>query len=313
VRHLLDRRLLFFGGKGGVGKTTCASAVALASSRLGRRVLLVSTDPAHSTSDVFGRALGSSEREIEPGLWGLEVDSDAEAGRYLGDVRDRIERMFSPAVVKAALRQIELAATMPGVADVALFDRLSDIILAQRSAFDLIIFDTAPTGHTLRLLRMPEAMSTWIDALTDRRRAALADATPRDPEAAGGEAPPDPILTALERRGRRLREVGDVLRDRRLAAFVLVLVAERLPIEETARAVDALDSAGLHVDALIVNRVLPDELEGEFYRGRLAQERSYRDEIDRRFTRIPRVTVRQFSSDVRSLSDLAEVGRQILA
>jgi arsenite-transporting ATPase len=312
VRHLLERRLVFFGGKGGVGKTTCAAAAALAASRQSRRVLLVSTDPAHSTSDVFGRPLGPAEREVAPGLWGLEVDSEAAAGRYLDDVRRRIETMFSPSVVKAALRQIELAASMPGVADVALFERLSDIVLTRRAAFDLIVFDTAPTGHTLRLLRMPEAMSAWIEALASRRRAALADAAPLDREHTGTGAAADPILATLDRRGRMLRDVRDVLRDAAVSAFVLVLVPERLPIEETARAVEALEAAGLRADGLVVNRVLPERLEGEFYRARFAQERSYRDEIDRRFARLPRALVRQLPSDVRGLDDLVEVARQLL-
>ena len=80
---LLKKRILFFGGKGGVGKTTCASAVALAASRAGKRVLLVSTDPAHSTSDIFETPFGADEREICPGLTGLEIDASLEARRYI--------------------------------------------------------------------------------------------------------------------------------------------------------------------------------------------------------------------------------------
>jgi arsenite-transporting ATPase len=313
MRYLLDRRVLFVGGKGGVGKTTCASAVALAASRAGRRVLLVSTDPAHSTSDMFERPFGQDEREVQPGLWGLEVNADREVVRYLEEVKGRIDRLFSPAVVRAALRQIELAASMPGVADVALFDRLSGIILERRDAFDLVIVDTAPTGHTLRLLQMPELMGIWIDALTERRRAALADAADRVMgDAAGGESGGDPILSALEQRGRTLANVRAVLADERIAGFVFVVIAERLAIEETARAIEALDVSGLPIAGLVVNRVLPDGLEGDFYRARLAQERVYRAEIDRRFAHIPRVTVRQFPSDVHGLADLGEVGRAIL-
>src|SRR6187402_883566 len=123
MRHLSDRRILFFGGKGGVGKTTCASAVALAASRRGKRVLLVSTDPAHSTSDIFGTPFAADEREIHPGLYGLEVDANLEARRYIDNAKAGIARMFSPAVAKEAGRQIELASSMPGVEEVALFDR----------------------------------------------------------------------------------------------------------------------------------------------------------------------------------------------
>lgn len=127
LNRLLDRQVVFFGGKGGVGKTTCSAAFALAASRLGRRVLLVSTDPAHSTSDIFERQIGTKETELQSGLSALEIDGKNEASRYIADVRRDIERMFSPSVVRQAHRQIEVAAASPGLVDVALLDRLIDL------------------------------------------------------------------------------------------------------------------------------------------------------------------------------------------
>src|SRR5262245_34579149 len=126
MRSLLKKRILFFGGKGGVGKTTCASAMALAAAKERKRVLLVSTDPAHSTSDIFERPFSREEKEIYPCLTGIELDSDFEARRYVDQVKGQIARLFSPTIVKEAERQIELAATMPGVEDVALFDRMGE-------------------------------------------------------------------------------------------------------------------------------------------------------------------------------------------
>src|ERR1700704_2871526 len=128
---LLDREVVFFGGKGGVGKTTCSSAFALAASRRGRRVTLVSTDPAHSTSDIFETRIGPEAREIEPRLFALEIDADHEASRYVRDVKRDIERMFTPAVIRQAHRQIDMAAASPGLAEVALLDRMIDLIVAR--------------------------------------------------------------------------------------------------------------------------------------------------------------------------------------
>ena len=96
LRPLLDQQVLFFAGKGGVGKTTCSAAFSMAASRLGRRTLLVSTDPAHSTSDIFEQPIGPAGREVMPGLSAVEVDAEAEAARYVADVKRDIERMFSP-------------------------------------------------------------------------------------------------------------------------------------------------------------------------------------------------------------------------
>jgi arsenite/tail-anchored protein-transporting ATPase len=313
ARRLLDKRILFFGGKGGVGKTTCAAAVALAASRQGRRVLLVSTDPAHSTSDIFEHQFTRDEREILPNLFGLEIDAEFEARRYVDEVKEQVAKMFSPAIVGAASRQIDLAAAMPGVGDVALFDRLTTIVAARNSAYDLVVFDTAPTGHTVRLLQMPEMLRTWIDALTaQRRRAVERGADARSDDDGGGEEEPDPIVAALERRRRRLEEVRARLVEHRDTSFVLVLIPERLPIEETSRAAGALAEAGIEIGAIVVNRVLPEGLGGEFYAARRRQEEIYRREIDHRFKAMDRIVIAQLESDVYGLNRLERISAQIL-
>ncbi len=312
VRHLFDRRVLFLGGKGGVGKTTCAAALALGAARAGRRVLLVSTDPAHSTSDVFERPFGREEREIAPSLAGLEIDAAFEARRYLDEVKSQVATMFSPDVVREAMRQMDLVAGMPGLADVALFDRMADLVLDRSNAYDLTIFDTAPTGHTLRLLQMPDAMAAWVQALSDRRRQALeagGASAARDSSAADA----DPILRSLARRRAKLAGVRDVITRYETTAFVLVLVPERLPIEESARAVHDLEHAHLHVAALIVNRVLPENLAGEYYAARKAQERVYLEEIDRRFRGMPTRTVPLLESDVHGVAALERVTSYLVA
>lgn len=307
---LLERQVVFFGGKGGVGKTTSSSAFALAASRLGRRVLLVSTDPAHSTSDIFERPIGGAERELFPRLRAIEIDAAAESARYVAGVKEEIGRMFSPAVIRQAHRQIDMAAASPGLAEVALLDRMIDLIVGRAAAYDLIVFDTAPTGHTLQLLRMPEAMTTWIQALVRHRKALLEiDAGGEGPQAGGLE---DPVLASLERRHDRLQALHERIVDRGRTSFVLVTIPERLAIEETARAWELLRDAGLDIGAVIVNRVLPEGLDGEFYRSRKAQERTYLEEIAVRFARAHQVAVRQLPRDVYGLEPLERVADQLM-
>ncbi|HVC20105.1 MAG TPA: ArsA family ATPase [Vicinamibacterales bacterium] len=301
MKGLLDRKVLFFGGKGGVGKTTCASATALEASRRGKRVLLVSTDPAHSTSDIFEQPFTAEEREIQPGLWGLEIDAAFEARRYIDQVKKQIGELFSPVILKEAAKQIELAATMPGVEEVALFDRMSELIVDRDDEYDLVVFDTAPTGHTLRLLQMPELMTSWMRALSKTRRAMLNE-----------DAGSDPVLAALERRRERLQVVRARLMRAKVAAFVLVLIAERLPIEETARAIETLAGSDVHVLGLVVNRVLPDHLDGAFYTARRRQEQVYLDEIDRRFEALTRQRIPQFETDIHGLGQLEAVSRELV-
>jgi arsenite-transporting ATPase len=311
---LLDRSVVFFGGKGGVGKTTCSSAFALAASRAGKRALLVSTDPAHSTADIFEQRIGPAERGVAPNLSAIEIDADQESARYVADVKRDIARMFSPAVIRQAHKQIDMAAASPGLAEVALLDRMIDLIVAREQAHDIIVFDTAPTGHTLQLLRMPEAMTTWIRALVKHRRALLDIDLGRD-EPGGARtddaAGADPVLAALERRHARLTALRQRVTDRARTAFVLVTIPERLAIEETARAADLLSETGVALGGLIVNRVLPDGLAGDFYVARKAQERTYLDEIDRRFQALRRLRVRQLARDVYGLDALTAVCAQL--
>ena len=304
MQGLLDREVLFFGGKGGVGKTTCAAAMALAASRAGRKVLLVSTDPAHSTSDIFERPIGADPTELLPNLWGLEIDAATESARYVREVKDRVRDLFGHAILKEAYKQIDLAASMPGAEEVALFDRMGGLIRGEDTRFNLVIFDTAPTGHTLRLVKMPELMDAWIRALTRSRRAMLG---------VEGDDKEDPILLSLKDRFERLQGLRARLMSGRTSAFVLVLIPERLPIEETARALTQLDETGVKVGGLVVNRVLPRETTDPFLAARREQEQVYLDEIATRFASRPRVYLPQFRRDVYGLASLGPVADALAA
>jgi arsenite-transporting ATPase len=303
MRSLLEKKVLFFGGKGGVGKTTCASATALAASHAGKRVLLVSTDPAHSTSDIFEREIGPEPIELLPNLWGLEIDGAIESRRYVANVKEQIKGLFGDHILKEANKQIDLAASMPGAEEMALFDRIGGLIRGEDTRFDLIIFDTAPTGHTLRLIRMPELMEAWIRALSRSRQAMLG--IEQDDKT-------DPVLVSLSGRLEGLREFRARLLSPRISAFILVLVAERLPIEETTRAIEQLTEAGVSIGGLVVNRVLPASSPDPFLQSRHAQEVIYLDEIERRFAKLSRVRVPQLPSDVHGIKTLESIASTLI-
>jgi len=199
---------------------------------------------------------------------------------------------------------------MPGVEEVALFDRIGDLIIDCFDAYDLLIFDTAPTGHTLRLLRMPELVTTWITALSKRRRALLAlnkdiDQVRLEPEAINPDD--DPILKTLEARREKLEQVRARLMQHNFTGFVLVVIPERLPIEETARAAELLRESNVNVCGVVVNRLLPAEAEGDFYRARRQQEQIYVEEIRRRFSAYPMAWISQLPTDVYGLENLERV------
>ncbi len=218
----MSRRIQFFSGKGGVGKTSIAAARAVQLSG-SSKVLLVSIDPAHNLSDLFQAEIGSEITSINNNLYLLELDAEQEAHRYLEEVKDNLSDKVRPELVKEVHRHIDSARYSPGANESALFDRITRLILEESEDYDYVIFDTAPTGHTLRLMTLPELMGLWVDGLIGRRKAV--DDTPqwvRD----GREE--DPVLEKLNERKARFSRVREYIQDGEYISFWFVAIPERL-------------------------------------------------------------------------------------
>jgi len=312
---LLSRRLLFFGGKGGVGKTTLASATALALADRRLRTLLVSTDPAHSTSDILGADLGPDPRPVVADCWAMELDPEREADRYIADVKGRIAESVAPRLVAEVERQIDIARASPGAIEAALFERFTRILEEEGREYDRVVFDTAPTGQTLQLLSLPEQMSAWITGLIGRRRKLTAAGRMwRNVAGAAAEdaaSDDDPVLQALEDRRARFLRARGVLVDAEQTAFVFVVLPERLPIWETARAARALGKHGIPVAGILVNQVLPDDLSGDFVDRRKAREAKYLAKIEEDLGDWPLWRVPMQEEDPVGTDSLRELGYSI--
>ena len=297
-------RLTFFGGKGGVGKTTCASGFSQALAERGQRVLLISTDPAHSLGDLWEQALSAQPAPVSEGVDALELDPEAALRRYMEEVRSNLADLASPEVREAAMRQADLAASSPGAEESALMDELVRLTLENSSRYDQLVFDTAPTGHTLQLLQLPEAMRGWTDALLSRRREAVdTGAAMRGVDA----APEDRAAGLLKARRDRYATMRDMLLDPNRSRFVPVLNPDRLSREETLRMVRTLGEVGMRVDALVVNRVLPDSADGDFVARRRAAEREHLKAIRRDFPALALVQVPLAADDVNREQGLAAI------
>ncbi|MBY5930700.1 ArsA family ATPase [Halomonas sp. DP8Y7-3] len=321
MKDLLNRRRLWVGGKGGVGKTSIAAALAVLAARRGKRVLVASTDPAHSLGDVFASELDDTPRRLLPGLDAMEIDPEREVEAHLSRVTAQMRRYAAPAMMDELERQMRLSRQSPGTQEAALLERLSRLMVDDDLPYDLVLFDTAPTGHTLRLLSLPEAMAAWTDGLlahsrkSERLGKVLAHLTPgsrRDLaspfEEEGGDANHDPrtrdIAETLLARRRLFHQARRRIQDPEHNGFLFVLTPERLPILETARAVSSLEDAAIPVAATLVNRVLPEEADGAFLASRRAQEQSYLSRIDETFAHLPRPRVPWLPTDIQGVDAL---------
>jgi arsenite-transporting ATPase len=259
-RHWLDAiapaalQILFFGGKGGVGKTTCAAAVALALAgrRPAARILLISTDPAHSVADVLEVPLGDDERSVPagpPNLRARELDAERAFAAWREQHGDQAEEAVGVFTQDRGAQEAGgigelLDLTPPGIDELIAVSSLLDAVFGAEGgepAFDLVVVDTAPTGHALRLLEMPDLALAWDHYLLSlllkyREAVGLGDL------AAG--------LVALSRNLKRFQEL---LRDPARCRFVAVTRAAELPRRETARLLRALKGLGIAVPAVVFN------------------------------------------------------------
>ena len=231
---------VFFGGKGGVGKTTVSSAYAYKCAAAGLDTLVVSTDPAHSTSDVFDQQFTDDPSPVSgiDNLHAMEIDPDDEVERHLMETKRAMGDQVSPAMVNEIDRQLEMAHQTPGAYEAALFDRFVSVM--RDNDYDRVVFDTSPTGGTLRLLSLPDFLQGWIDRLLHKRRKSI---DLYEKAAIGNNEPRrmmegDPIIARLQERKELFEFAGDALRDR--AAFFLVVNPDELSVKETSRAVDEL-------------------------------------------------------------------------
>lgn len=231
-------RFLFFTGKGGVGKTSIACATGIHLADAGRKVLLVSTDPASNVGQVFGIAIGNRITEMPsvPGLAALEIDPQAAAQAYRDRIVGPVRGLLPETVVKGIEEQLSGACTT----EIAAFDEFTALLTdgALTEGYDHIVFDTAPTGHTIRLLQLPGAWSGFL-------------------ETGKGDASCLGPLAGLEKQREQYKAAVDALADAQRTRLILVARAQQATLREVARTHEELATIGLTQQHLVINGILP--------------------------------------------------------
>jgi arsenite-transporting ATPase len=286
-------KYLFFGGKGGVGKTTMATATAVWFADRGYKTTIVSTDPTVSLSVMFGQQIGGSEQtpvRLVPNLRGLNINPNDARGVFqsrLNSVSGQMNETFGDGMIAT-----------PCAEEMATFDQFVTF-LAEPDA-DVIVFDTAPTGKSLRELAMPFDWAGFLQKqVQDGKK--LAELMRMDEESFAG----------LERDKKRYDHALSVLRDKTATVFSLVLIPEKLPIEETHSAIAGLARLGIPVQALVINQCIqPEVIEGNrFLSSRVEVQGRYLEQIEARFGNLTKARLPLLNRDISEIDTLRTVGR----
>lgn len=293
-------KVFLFGGKGGVGKTTLSSASALYLSEKGYRTLLISTDPAHSLSDVLRTEVGSQPTEIQNNLYALEIDPSQVLEEYTERAVRIAERIAGPDTYRHFKEMIESIVEAPGSAESALLDRLAQVITELWNRWDAFVVDTAPTGHTLQMLKTVGRVGNWLEDLIKRRKEA------NRLRNMAGEDREDEVLEILSERRKRLSAFSRIALSEE-TLFTPVMIAQRLSIEETHRLVKNLSLWKINTGKIAVNKTLPEDTKDPFMLKRKEQERIYMEEIESRFGKERIIKVPLFERDIVGINALKKL------
>jgi arsenite/tail-anchored protein-transporting ATPase len=297
-------RIVLHTGKGGVGKTSVAAATARRAARSGARTLILSTDPAHSLADVLETEVGDEPTAVSDGLWAEQVHAQAELERSWAAVRTWLSgQLLRRGADRVSAEELTVP---PGLDELLALLRLRRH--AEGDEFDVVVVDCAPTGETLRLLSLPDVARWWLDRVVPaQERGALDAARPFARAVLDVALPGDDVLADVTAVVRGVLAMGDVLRDSDRASVRLVMTPERLAVDEARRTFTYLNLYGFPVDAIVVNRVFPEEVGAYFGAWRRRQEAQLRD-VAAAFAPVPVLRAPFFAEEVRGASMLDRLG-----
>ncbi len=299
-------RTILYTGKGGVGKTSVAAASARACADSGLRTIIVSTDPAHSLSDSFETELGPDPTSISPLLWGQEVQAEREMEANWGRVQAWLGALLADrGVMDIAAEELSVP---PGM------DELFSLLQIKRhhdsGDYDAVIVDCAPTGETLRLLGFPDIAHWWLEKVFPWERRLLAAAKPLA-RMVDVEIPGEEVIAEVQRLVRQLIAMNEILRDRSHASMRLVMTPDRMVVKEAQRTFTYLNLYGYLTDAVIVNRVFPDELAEGYFGDWYERQQDCLEEVMAGFSPVPVLTARYFGEEVVGAEMLDRLGGEI--
>jgi arsenite-transporting ATPase len=301
-------KYLFFGGKGGVGKTALAGTAALWLGEQGRRTLLASTNPVHSLSGLLGQDVSGAHTAVAGArnLWAYEIDTRDTIERSKKEIREKIQWFLKFADISTKADDFVESATMnPAFEESAMFENMVELML--KDEYDVYVFDTAPTANARRLLGMSKVYSLWVDKMLKSREEAR---SLREMLSFSRKKQEDPLLDYLLQFRTRMGQARELLTDAAKTAFFFVTLPEALPIAVITRFIGWFHDFGIPVGGVVVNMVLDQQALGtdvpEFVRNRVKMQDDHMKTIWEKFDGNVRAIVPLFDQEVRGVPMLRQ-------
>ena len=305
-----ETRYFFFSGKGGVGKTSISAATALWLAKKRNKTLIISTDPAHSLSDSFDVTIGGEVKKIKKNLYAVEIDPKKAVEEYKGKLMPKIEDInyLKPLGLDEGF---DIAGMTPGIDEIASFDKFLQYMDSKE--YDAIVFDTAPTGHTLRFLSLPDVLDSWLGKVIKIRMkfSGIID-TIKNILPFGEEEERSKIdLEYLEVMKEKIQKAKRVLQDKERTSYNIVMIPETMCILESERSLEVLKGYGIPVKHIIVNQVLPKNPHCPFCREKRKIQEERIKEIKKKFKRMEIIVVNLFKEEVRGFDMLEKLAMEM--
>ena len=303
-------KFILSGGKGGVGKTSCAGAMAVLSAKHGFRTLVLSTDPAHSLSDSFDQNLAGGDIipiEGVDNLWGLELDSE----KGMQEFQENLQGGGAGAEFEMASQMLGDMGGMnpPGSDEAMAFGKMLEFL--EDTSYDRVIFDTAPTGHTLKLLELPDLLDSWLGkVLTFRQRISSMMSGLRS--MFGGGQDMDSSWDMIQSTKDKIRAARLQLQDVDVTQFVVVLIPEAMAVFETQRLLGSLNAWKIPADHLIINQLVPENPNCKFCDQRRHMQQSNLKDIRELYSDLDITTVPLFEDEIRGIDGLEALGEILI-
>lgn len=331
-----DLRFVFTGGKGGVGKTVGAAAIAMLTARDGRRTLLASLNPVHSLASLFAQPKLASGKIVSvegvPNLDAIEVEADEIVARYRTNIGGRVREFLKWADIPVDAKPfVDIAVTNPAFEESAMFDKMMDVMLTEGREYDRIVFDTAAVANAVRLIGLSKIYGLWLQRMIDSRKEALGMRVQLSfrKEKVMEEVGRDPLMADLLDMNDRFTQVKALLTDPKLTAFFFVTLPLSLPISVVKRFISMVEAYDIPMGGVIVNQVLqPDLLKGvivpgaaadapattagEYVRNRYEEQTGYLDQIRTDLGPHVRAFIPQYSDEVHSVASVEQVAIDLL-